>query len=111
MSQSSPNPKPVAVVRHAVHLQPLSLSHGLVQVGISAEFPSGTLSETNFDHQSFFDFLLSGKDASERVPADRFNIDGWVVEDTISDCVVELNFSLDGRGLILDRFCRRRRPS
>ncbi|KAJ7808958.1 polyketide synthase [Mycena olivaceomarginata] len=59
MSRSSQNPKPVAVV------------------GISAEFPSGTLSETNFDHQSFFDFLLSGKDASERVPADRFNIDGW----------------------------------
>ncbi|KAJ7153578.1 polyketide synthase [Mycena crocata] len=59
MTEPSQNPKPVAVV------------------GISAEFPSGTLSETNFDHQSFFDFLLSGKDAAERVPADRFNIDGW----------------------------------
>ncbi|KAK7057599.1 polyketide synthase [Favolaschia claudopus] len=46
-------------------------------VGMSAEFPSGTLSDSNFDHQSFFDFLLSGKDAAERVPKDRFNIDGW----------------------------------
>ncbi|KAF8920772.1 polyketide synthase [Mucidula mucida] len=59
MSQPSQNPKPVAVV------------------GISAEFPSGTLSETNFDHQSFFDFLLTGQDASERIPKERFNIDGW----------------------------------
>lgn len=49
-----------------------------MQVGISAEFPSGTLSEDNFDHQSFFDFLLSGKDAAERIPKDRFNIDGSV---------------------------------
>ncbi|KAF7351064.1 Polyketide synthase [Mycena sanguinolenta] len=56
---STPSPKPIAVV------------------GISAEFPSGTLSEDNFDHQSFFDFLLSGKDATERVPKDRFNIEGW----------------------------------
>ncbi|KAJ7191756.1 hypothetical protein B0H12DRAFT_1246247 [Mycena haematopus] len=59
MSEPSPNLKPVAVV------------------GISAEFPSGTFSETNFDHQSFFDFLLTGQDASERVPKERFNIDGW----------------------------------
>ncbi|KAF8195303.1 hypothetical protein K438DRAFT_802881 [Mycena galopus ATCC 62051] len=59
MAQPSQNLKPVAVV------------------GISAEFPSGTLSNTNFDHQSFFDFLLSGKDAAERVPRERFNIDGW----------------------------------
>ncbi|KAF7374106.1 Polyketide synthase [Mycena sanguinolenta] len=59
MHQSTSNLKPVAVV------------------GISAEFPSGTFSETNFDHQSFFDFLLTGQDASERVPKDRFNIDGW----------------------------------
>ncbi|KAJ7898537.1 polyketide synthase [Mycena olivaceomarginata] len=56
---SSQNLKPVAVV------------------GISAEFPSGTLSQTNFDHKSFFEFLLKGQDAYERVPKDRFNIDGW----------------------------------
>ncbi|KAJ7811280.1 polyketide synthase [Mycena olivaceomarginata] len=48
-----------------------------LKVGISAEFPSGTLSETNFDHKSFFEFLLKGQDAYERVPKDRFNIDGW----------------------------------
>ncbi|KAJ6494580.1 polyketide synthase [Mycena sanguinolenta] len=59
MPPSTGNLKPVAVV------------------GISAEFPSGTFSEANFDHQSFFDFLLTGQDASERVPKDRFNIDGW----------------------------------
>ncbi|KAJ7842961.1 polyketide synthase [Mycena olivaceomarginata] len=59
MSHPSQGPKPVAVV------------------GISAEFPSGTFSETNFDHQSFFDFLLTGQDATERVPRERFNIDGW----------------------------------
>ncbi|KAJ7622843.1 polyketide synthase [Mycena polygramma] len=59
MSEPSQNLKPIAVV------------------GISAEFPSGTLSENNFDHQSFFDFLLTGQDAAERVPKDRFNIDGW----------------------------------
>ncbi|KAF9016931.1 polyketide synthase [Hymenopellis radicata] len=59
MTQPSQDLKPVAVV------------------GISAEFPSGTLSEKNFDHQSFFDFLLTGQHASERVPKERFNIDGW----------------------------------
>ncbi|KAJ7351379.1 polyketide synthase [Mycena albidolilacea] len=48
-----------------------------LNVGISAEFPSGTLSETNFDHKSFFEFLLKGQDAYERVPKDRFNIYGW----------------------------------
>ncbi|KAJ7046113.1 polyketide synthase [Mycena alexandri] len=51
------------------HLKPVAV------VGISGEFPSGT--ETNFDHQSFFDFLLAGNDASERIPKERFNIDGW----------------------------------
>ncbi|KAJ7301903.1 hypothetical protein DFH08DRAFT_992112 [Mycena albidolilacea] len=59
MPTPTQNPKPVAVV------------------GISAEFPSGTLSDTNFDHKSFFDFLLAGQDAYERVPQDRFNVDGW----------------------------------
>ncbi|KAJ7894620.1 beta-ketoacyl synthase, partial [Mycena olivaceomarginata] len=59
MSKPSQSPKPVAVV------------------GISAEFPSGTLSETNFDPKSFFEFLLEGQDAYERVPKDTFNIDGW----------------------------------
>ncbi|KAF8149650.1 polyketide synthase [Mycena galopus ATCC 62051] len=59
MSTPVQNPKPVAVV------------------GVSAEFPSGTLSETNFDHKSFFQFLLAGQDAYERIPKDKFNIDGW----------------------------------
>ncbi|KAK7039743.1 polyketide synthase [Favolaschia claudopus] len=59
MSPSPQNIKPVAVV------------------GISAEFPSGTHSKKNFDHDSFFEFLLRGQDAYERVPSDRFNVDGW----------------------------------
>ncbi|KAK7007658.1 hypothetical protein R3P38DRAFT_2477121, partial [Favolaschia claudopus] len=46
-------------------------------VGISGEFPSGTHSDRNFDYNSFFDFLLKGQDAYERVPTERFNIDGW----------------------------------
>ncbi|KAK7039784.1 polyketide synthase [Favolaschia claudopus] len=59
MSPISQGPKPIAVV------------------GISAEFPSGMHSDRNFDHNSFFDFLLQGQDAYERVPTERFNIDGW----------------------------------
>ncbi|KAK7044311.1 polyketide synthase [Favolaschia claudopus] len=59
MSPISQAPKPIAIV------------------GISAEFPSGTHSDRNFDYNSFFDFLLKGQDAYERVPTERFNIDGW----------------------------------
>ncbi|KAK6974313.1 polyketide synthase [Favolaschia claudopus] len=59
MSPLSQAPKPIAVV------------------GISGEFPSGTHSDRNFDYNSFFDFLLKGQDAYERIPTERFNIDGW----------------------------------
>ncbi|KAK7044317.1 polyketide synthase [Favolaschia claudopus] len=59
MPSSPQNIKPVAVV------------------GISGEFPSGTHSKKNFDHNSYIEFLLKGQDAYERVPTERFNVDGW----------------------------------
>jgi hypothetical protein len=62
----------------AITLLDLTL-HVCLQVGISAEFPSGLHSDVNFDHKSFFDFLLAGEEASERIPEDRFNIDGCVI--------------------------------
>lgn len=76
MSQTS-TVKPVAVVSISnpsgfVTINP----RNQLQVGISAEFPSGQLSGVNLDHQSFFDFLLAGEEASEKVPQERFNIDG-----------------------------------
>ncbi|TFY60143.1 hypothetical protein EVJ58_g5333 [Rhodofomes roseus] len=57
--------------------------------GIAAELPSGSWSSTNLDHKSFFEFLLSGGEAYEKVPIERFNIHtikgsgtGQVVTDT-----------------------------
>ncbi|KAI0325192.1 ketoacyl-synt-domain-containing protein [Cubamyces sp. BRFM 1775] len=47
-------------------------------VGIAAELPSGTYSDTNFDYRTFFRFLLDGGEAYERIPLDRFNIDKLV---------------------------------
>ncbi|KAH7925399.1 polyketide synthase [Leucogyrophana mollusca] len=52
-------------------LQPVAI------VGISAEFPSGSTSSTNLDHDSFFKFLLDKSQAYERIPPERFNIDSW----------------------------------
>lgn len=83
-----------------------------LKVGISAEFPSGTLSETNFDHKSFFEFLLKGQDAYERVPKDRFNIDGLRDQTLFSTphCHVH-TVQLDGKGLTSVRYCPRKRAS
>ncbi|KZT66074.1 hypothetical protein DAEQUDRAFT_752280 [Daedalea quercina L-15889] len=57
--------------------------------GIAAELPSGSWSATNLDHKAFFEFLLSGGEAYEKVPVERFNIHtikgsgtGQVVTDT-----------------------------
>ncbi|KAH9918099.1 ketoacyl-synt-domain-containing protein [Fomitopsis serialis] len=43
-------------------------------VGIAAELPSGDWSESNLDYNSFYDFLLQGGEAYEKMPADRFNM-------------------------------------
>ena len=44
------------------------------QVGIAAELPSGSLSQSNLDYTSFYDFLLQGREAYEKIPMERFNI-------------------------------------
>jgi hypothetical protein len=44
-------------------------------VGISAELPSGNHLDVNFDHKTFFTFLLAKGEAYEEVPAERFDID------------------------------------
>ncbi|KAH7908666.1 polyketide synthase [Hygrophoropsis aurantiaca] len=46
-------------------------------VGISTEFPSGSTSSTNLDHEEFFKFLLDKSQAYEKIPSQRFNIDSW----------------------------------
>ncbi|EPS94441.1 hypothetical protein FOMPIDRAFT_1134364, partial [Fomitopsis schrenkii] len=43
-------------------------------VGIAAELPSGSWSQSNLDYSSFYDFLLQGQEAYERIPIERFNI-------------------------------------
>jgi hypothetical protein len=45
----------------------------LGQVGIAAELPSGDFATSNFDHESFFRFLLAAGESYEFIPADRFN--------------------------------------
>ncbi|KAG7091814.1 hypothetical protein E1B28_008217 [Marasmius oreades] len=42
-------------------------------VGISAEFPSGTHSQENLSHKTFFDFLLGGMEAYEPIPPSHFD--------------------------------------
>ncbi|KAH9934268.1 putative polyketide synthase [Fomitopsis serialis] len=56
-------------------------------VGIAAELPSGKWSESNFDYISFYEFLLQGGEAYERIPLERFNVQtgrasGQVVTDS-----------------------------
>ncbi|THH18839.1 hypothetical protein EW146_g2208 [Bondarzewia mesenterica] len=54
--------------------------HGLKPVaivGIAADFPSGRHSDTNLNHEDFFQFLLQRLDAYEKIPSDRFNVDSW----------------------------------
>ncbi|KAL6304755.1 hypothetical protein BKA93DRAFT_261672 [Sparassis latifolia] len=46
-------------------------------VGISAELPSGSYSESNLDHESFYEFLMNRGQSYERLPSSRFNIDAW----------------------------------
>ncbi|KAI1798467.1 polyketide synthase [Ganoderma leucocontextum] len=44
-------------------------------VGIGAQLPSGTSSNTNLDYHSFFEFLLQKGEAYEPIPKERFNIE------------------------------------
>ncbi|KAF8192413.1 beta-ketoacyl synthase [Mycena galopus ATCC 62051] len=53
------------------------MSRPIAIVGISAALPSGAYSETNFDHASFFDFLLRSGESYEPIPSTRFNIEAW----------------------------------
>ncbi|KAJ7638204.1 putative polyketide synthase [Roridomyces roridus] len=46
-------------------------------VGISADLPSGTSSDTNYDHASFYEFLLASGESYERIPAGRLDIETW----------------------------------
>ncbi|KZT71132.1 ketoacyl-synt-domain-containing protein [Daedalea quercina L-15889] len=58
-------------------------------VGVAAELPSGSWSQRNLDYNSFYDFLLQGGEAYEKIPLERFSIHklkgtapGQVVTDT-----------------------------
>ncbi|KAJ6466074.1 putative polyketide synthase, partial [Mycena vitilis] len=46
-------------------------------VGIAAELPSGTYSEINLDHSSFFEFLMSFGESYEGIPSTRMDIEAW----------------------------------
>ncbi|KAK1220914.1 Mycolipanoate synthase [Marasmius sp. AFHP31] len=46
-------------------------------VGIAAELPSGTESQGNLDYREFVKFLQDGKEAYEKIPLERFDIDAW----------------------------------
>lgn len=48
------------------------------KVGVSVELPSGDYSTENLNHQSFFEFLLSGGEAYGVAPQDRFNLQAYV---------------------------------
>lgn len=65
--------EPVAIVS-VQRLQMVNLNDFL-QVGISAEFPSGSYAKSNLDHTAFFDFLLKRGESYEKIPRERFNID------------------------------------
>ncbi|KAE9386159.1 hypothetical protein BT96DRAFT_928410 [Gymnopus androsaceus JB14] len=53
------------------------MSTKIAIVGISVELPSGTASEKNLDHSSFFNFLLDKQQSYCKIPSERFNIDAW----------------------------------
>ncbi|KAJ6464062.1 putative polyketide synthase [Mycena sanguinolenta] len=56
----------------------ISMSHKAIAiVGISAELPSGTYSESNLDHSSFWEFLIDAGESYERIPSTRFDIETW----------------------------------
>jgi hypothetical protein len=67
--------KPIAIVRFPIHCIGTTHTEVLlpVQVGISAELPSGSYSDKNLDYYTFFDFLLNKGQSYETVPKDRFN--------------------------------------
>ncbi|KAJ7716081.1 hypothetical protein B0H16DRAFT_1476979 [Mycena metata] len=46
-------------------------------VGIAAELPSGEHSTKNLSHESFHEFILDGRDAYEKIPRERMNVDAW----------------------------------
>ncbi|KAF8166303.1 thiolase-like protein [Mycena galopus ATCC 62051] len=46
-------------------------------VGIAADLPSGTSSEKNLDHASFFEFLMNSGESYENIPSIRFDIEAW----------------------------------
>ncbi|KAJ7278022.1 putative polyketide synthase [Mycena rebaudengoi] len=53
------------------------MSRRIAIVGISAELPSGTYSESNLDHSSFWEFLINAGESYERIPSTRFDIETW----------------------------------
>ncbi|KAF8168620.1 beta-ketoacyl synthase [Mycena galopus ATCC 62051] len=50
------------------------MSQPIAIVGIAAELPSGSHSEMNLDHTSFFEFLMSFGESYETIPPTRFDI-------------------------------------
>ena len=71
-----------------------------MKVGVAAQLPSGANRVENYDFQSFFQFLLEGGAAYERIPAERFN-----TERSVSHRLHEqradgtFNASIRGKGL------------
>ncbi|OCH84204.1 putative polyketide synthase [Obba rivulosa] len=53
------------------------MAPGIAIVGISAELPSGSYSQQNLDHESFYEFLMNYGEAYEQIPRDRFNVEAW----------------------------------
>ncbi|PPQ73012.1 hypothetical protein CVT24_001401 [Panaeolus cyanescens] len=67
---------PIAIVSSSLLVVVNSLEH-IFQVGVSVELPSGDYSTENLNHQTFFEFLLSGGEAYGVAPSDRFNLQAW----------------------------------
>ncbi|KAJ7292447.1 thiolase-like protein [Mycena rebaudengoi] len=53
------------------------MTQPLAIIGIAVELPSGSHSESDLDHTSFFEFLMNSGQAYEHMPANRFNVDIW----------------------------------
>lgn len=49
------------------------------KVGIASELPSGEHSTSNLDHEEFFRLLLARKETYEKLPADRFDAERYVL--------------------------------
>ncbi|KAF7328513.1 hypothetical protein MVEN_02538600 [Mycena venus] len=52
-----------------------NLQKPIAIVGIAVEIPSGHSAQSNLNHDTFFDFLLSKKQAYQEFPSDRFGTD------------------------------------